>query len=237
MLTNLTVLGSVGALALLILGIAALQRRFFWVRQLAFPLYVAAGLAALEIFAHLQPAYQPEAVSRTLGWAWLFLGLITIFRLLGLYLFDVHLTARRELRLPPLLPTVAMILVYLVLEQDQFTEYDAHYFPEPSVPISRLSEPKNYSASTEPKGTTVLCAELPCDPGEPCSTPPGAGGGPSCARAALAHRPMASATARAAQWVIGRSAPVPAPHCDRLRQACCAAGRRWSSGPPRPGPA
>lgn len=57
-----------------------------------------------------------------------------------------------------------MILIYLVLEQQQFTEYDAHYFPESAVPISRLSEPKNYSASAEPKGVTVLCAELPCDP-------------------------------------------------------------------------
>ncbi len=60
-----------------------------------------------------------------------------------------------------------MILIYLVLEQDQFTEYDAHYFPEQSIPISRMSEPKNYSASTTPKGRTVLCAELPCDPGQP----------------------------------------------------------------------
>ena len=60
-----------------------------------------------------------------------------------------------------------MILLYLVLETDQFTEFDAHYFPEPSVPISRMSEPKNYSAASEPKGVTVLCAELPCDPGEP----------------------------------------------------------------------
>jgi small-conductance mechanosensitive channel len=111
---NLTVLGSVGALALLVLVIAALQRRFFWVRQLAFPLYVAAGVATLQIFTRLQPGYQPDAVSRVLAWAWLFLGLITIFRLLGLYLFDVHLTARRELRLPPLLPTVAMTVVYLV---------------------------------------------------------------------------------------------------------------------------
>ena len=59
-----------------------------------------------------------------------------------------------------------MILIYLVLEQDQFTEYDAHYFPEYAVPISRLSEPKNYSASSEPTGVTVLCAELPCDPQE-----------------------------------------------------------------------
>jgi protoporphyrinogen oxidase len=59
-----------------------------------------------------------------------------------------------------------MILIYLVLEQDQFSEYDAHYFPEESVPMSRMSEPKNYSATREPRGVTVLCAELPCDPGE-----------------------------------------------------------------------
>ena len=59
-----------------------------------------------------------------------------------------------------------MILVYLVLETDQFTEYDAHYFPETSIPISRMSEPKNYSSATEPKGCTILCAELPCDPDE-----------------------------------------------------------------------
>ena len=58
----------------------------------------------------------------------------------------------------------AMILIYLVLEQDQFSEYDAHYFPEEAIPISRLSEPKNYAALTEPRGRTVLCAELPCDP-------------------------------------------------------------------------
>src|SRR5947208_2156240 len=94
--------------------IAALQKRFFWVRQLAFPLYVAAGVATLEIFSRLQPAYQAEAVGRVLGWAWLFLGLITIFRLLGLYLFDVHLTAKRGMRLPPLLPAVTMTVVYLV---------------------------------------------------------------------------------------------------------------------------
>jgi protoporphyrinogen oxidase len=58
----------------------------------------------------------------------------------------------------------AMILIYLVLDQDQFSEYDAHYFPEMHIPISRLSEPKNYSASPEPRNRTVLCAELPCSP-------------------------------------------------------------------------
>jgi protoporphyrinogen oxidase len=56
----------------------------------------------------------------------------------------------------------AMILVYLALDQDRFTEFDAHYFPEPGFPFSRISEPKNYTDVSEPAGCTVLCAELPC---------------------------------------------------------------------------
>jgi len=59
-----------------------------------------------------------------------------------------------------------MILVYIVLETNQYTEFDAHYFPELSIPISRLSEPKNYSAASHPAGRTILCAELPSDPGD-----------------------------------------------------------------------
>jgi protoporphyrinogen oxidase len=60
----------------------------------------------------------------------------------------------------------AMILIYLVLDADRFTEYDAHYFPCAEVPISRLSEPKNYGLAGVP-GKTVLCAELPCSPENP----------------------------------------------------------------------
>jgi protoporphyrinogen oxidase len=56
----------------------------------------------------------------------------------------------------------AMLLVYLVLDADRFSEYDAHYFPGADLRITRLSEPKNYAALAEPRGTTVLCAELPC---------------------------------------------------------------------------
>ena len=55
----------------------------------------------------------------------------------------------------------AMLLIYLVLETDRFSEYDAHYFPGADVAITRLSEPKNYSRHG-PEGSTVLCAELPC---------------------------------------------------------------------------
>ena len=56
----------------------------------------------------------------------------------------------------------AMVLIYLHLPVDRFTEYDAHYFPGADTRITRLSEPKNYAALEEPRGSTVLCAELPC---------------------------------------------------------------------------
>jgi len=60
----------------------------------------------------------------------------------------------------------AMVLIYLVLEQPQWTPFDAHYFPETDVMLTRLSEPKNYSAADEPRGRTVLCGELPCSVGD-----------------------------------------------------------------------
>jgi protoporphyrinogen oxidase len=60
----------------------------------------------------------------------------------------------------------AMVLIYLVLEQDQWTEFDAHYFPEAEIKLTRLSEPKNYSASSSPENKTVLCGELPCAVGD-----------------------------------------------------------------------
>jgi len=72
---------------------------------------------------------------------------------------DAVITAVRSLR------SRAMVLVYLVLETDRFTEFDAHYFPEPGVRITRVSEPKNYGLTERP-GLTVLCAELPCAVGD-----------------------------------------------------------------------
>jgi protoporphyrinogen oxidase len=56
----------------------------------------------------------------------------------------------------------AMVLVYLVVDQQQWTPFDAHYFPEEEIRLTRLSEPKNYSASKVPANKTVLCAEIPC---------------------------------------------------------------------------
>jgi protoporphyrinogen oxidase len=60
----------------------------------------------------------------------------------------------------------AMILIYLVLDQPQFSEFDAHYFPELDVKLTRLSEPKNYSGTCTPADRTVLCGELPCSVGD-----------------------------------------------------------------------
>ena len=55
----------------------------------------------------------------------------------------------------------AMVLIYVTLDAEHFTEFDAHYFPEADIRISRMSEPKRYGLVARP-GRTVLCAELPC---------------------------------------------------------------------------
>jgi small-conductance mechanosensitive channel len=107
-------LASVGAFALLVAIIAWLQRKLFLVRQLAFPLWLGAAAAALEVFILLQPAYQPLRMHQVLGWLLLFCGLALVLRLLALYLFDIHLVAQKGLRLPPLLTAVTMAVVYLV---------------------------------------------------------------------------------------------------------------------------
>ena len=58
----------------------------------------------------------------------------------------------------------AMLLVYLVLDVDRYTPFDAHYLPEAWTPVTRVSEPKNYRDGDDPPGRTVLCAEIPCAP-------------------------------------------------------------------------
>lgn len=64
----------------------------------------------------------------------------------------------------------AMVLVYLVLPQPRFSEFDAHYFPGAEIPFTRLSEPKNYAGLVEPRDFTVICAELPCSRHDPVWT-------------------------------------------------------------------
>lgn len=101
-----------------------------------------------------------RSVELPVGAAWSTLPIGLLVQLMSPAAPPLVNRAAREIRFR------GMILIYLVLEQDQFSEYDAHYFPETSIPMSRMSEPKNYSATSEPRGLTVLCAELPSDPGE-----------------------------------------------------------------------
>lgn len=110
---TLALLASLGACALLVALVAWLQRKFFLVRQLAFPLYVGAAAVAVELYALLAP---PDAgvSDGARAWLLLFLGAVTVLRLLGLYFFDVHLRARTGFQLPPLLPAVTMFVVYLI---------------------------------------------------------------------------------------------------------------------------
>lgn len=61
----------------------------------------------------------------------------------------------------------SMVLVYLVLPVPRYTDFDAHYLPEAWTPVTRVSEPKNYRDGDDPDDRTVLCAEIPCDLGDP----------------------------------------------------------------------
>ena len=96
---------------------ATLQRRFFLVRQIAFPLYVAAVAAALEVFRLFHPGdltFQKN-LGRAQTWLLIFLAFAFVLRLLGIFLFDVHWSAKRVgTRLPPLLPAVVMAVAYLI---------------------------------------------------------------------------------------------------------------------------
>ncbi|MBW3601893.1 MAG: FAD-dependent oxidoreductase [Actinobacteria bacterium] len=60
----------------------------------------------------------------------------------------------------------AMVLVYTVLPVRRWTPFDAHYLPDPSTPVSRVSEPRNYRDGDDPPDRTVLCAEVPCSVGD-----------------------------------------------------------------------
>lgn len=95
-----------------------------------------------------------------------------------------------------------LTLVYLALDRPQWTEFDAHYLPEPSVPVSRISEPRNYRDSAhDPADRTVLCAEWPCTVGDETWSAPAA---------VLVDR-LRAATAR-------ESLPIPEPVAVEVRR-------------------
>jgi protoporphyrinogen oxidase len=60
-----------------------------------------------------------------------------------------------------------VLLVTLFLKRDSVTPNASLYFPDRSIPITRISEPKNRSPEMAPAGFTSLCAEIPCSIHEP----------------------------------------------------------------------
>jgi small-conductance mechanosensitive channel len=119
MVNALALAAGIAVFALLVALITWAGRRSFFVRQLAFPLYVGAAAASLGAVRLLGPfgLGTPElhrSLALVLDGTLIFLAIVLVLRLLGLYLFDVHLTARRGMRLPPLLPAVTMAVAYLI---------------------------------------------------------------------------------------------------------------------------
>jgi protoporphyrinogen oxidase len=66
----------------------------------------------------------------------------------------------------PALGYRSMVLAYLVVPGGRYSPTDAHYLPSPATPVTRVSEPANYRDGPDPPDRTVLCAEIPCSPGD-----------------------------------------------------------------------
>lgn len=110
--TLIALVAGFAAAVVLIVVVRAVARRVLLVKQLLFPLGVAAVAAGLKLFTVLAPAEYP-VLNSTLTGILVFLLSVALVRVLGLVLFDVYLQAR-GVRLPPLLPKVAMGAIYVV---------------------------------------------------------------------------------------------------------------------------
>jgi small-conductance mechanosensitive channel len=113
MITALALAASLGTAALLIGAVLYLRRSLTIVRQLSFVLCVGAIAAALGMYA-LAGGPLPVDFEQVFGWLVVFLAAITLLRLIGLYVFDIHFRAHRGVQLPPLLAPATQAAAYLV---------------------------------------------------------------------------------------------------------------------------
>jgi small-conductance mechanosensitive channel len=113
MITALALAASLGTAALLIGAVFYLRRSLAIVRQLSFVLCVGAVAAALGLYALAGGALPPD-FEAVFSWLVAFLAAITLLRLLGLYVFDIHFRAHRGVQLPPLLAPAAQAAAYLL---------------------------------------------------------------------------------------------------------------------------
>ncbi|MDP9445255.1 MAG: FAD-dependent oxidoreductase, partial [Actinomycetota bacterium] len=62
----------------------------------------------------------------------------------------------------------SVVFVYVVHQGGRWTSYDSHHLPELDTPVTRISEPVNYrDSAADPRDHSVVCAEIPCDAGNP----------------------------------------------------------------------
>jgi small-conductance mechanosensitive channel len=112
---TLSAIGVAISIALTLAGLIwVLQRYIRLLRPLAFPFYLGSIVAGLHAFGHFGFDYS-EFQGRALDWLTFLIGCIVVLRLLALLYFDLYLQAKREIRLPPLLPKVAMWVGYGVV--------------------------------------------------------------------------------------------------------------------------
>jgi small-conductance mechanosensitive channel len=107
------VLAGLGVTALLLGVIGLLRRRARVLRQLSFPLSVAALAAGLKVMT-LFGVEKLEPLAKGVDWLFLLAGVLLAIRIAAMYYLDVHLFHSRGVRLPPLLPPVLVTVAYLI---------------------------------------------------------------------------------------------------------------------------
>lgn len=113
MTQTLAIAVSIAVSLVAVAAVALLSRRLRMIRQLSVPLYVAAVAGGLKVFL-LLVGEAPGGFGKALSWIIAFAISILALRILGLYLFEIHLPSHRGVRLPPLLPAVAMGATYFI---------------------------------------------------------------------------------------------------------------------------
>jgi len=108
----LAIVSSSATFVVLSFLILKLRSRVRVVRALTFPLIVGALAIAVRVVTLFDVI--PEMKSN-LPWVVAFLISVAFIRIVGLYFFDVYLHSHRGVRLPPLLPNVALGACYLVV--------------------------------------------------------------------------------------------------------------------------
>ena len=113
MISTLALAGSLSTAAVLIGIILYLRRSLTIVRQLSFVLLIGAVAASMVVYKFAGGAL-PADFQKIYTWVVVFGAAVTALRLIGLYVFDVHLRARRGLHLAPMLAPAAQGLAYVV---------------------------------------------------------------------------------------------------------------------------